>query len=361
MSGSRPATEFWTMAGFRRPEEIAPFARRIEADGWDGLTLHDSQNLWGDPFVYMTAAALATQRLKFNIGTSNPVTRHPAASAAAIASVAALAPGRIGMGIGRGDSAMAYIGGSPASLAHFRSYLQTLRQYLHRQEVDFDAIAGWLDQGRGPSAAVDRLPGGSRLQWLTEADEVVPIEVMATGPKMIQIAARHADTVFLGLGANVERLTWGIALAREAFAGRTDIPRLRIAASAYVAVCDDRAQARAMLADNVSSSARWSAMHGKFVGPGDAAMAATVEKIARDYQMTRHGHAGRQKEPIGDDFIDAFAIAGPVDYCVERIRRLIALGLDKLTLAPPQGDHGEAGRQAYADLIGKVLPQLRAP
>lgn len=352
-------TEFWTICGFRRPEDIAKFARGIEADGWDGLSVHDSQNLWGDPFVYMTIAALATDRLKFGISTSNPVTRHPATSAAAIASVNAIAPGRVRMGIGRGDSVMAYIGGSPSSLAHFRSYLQTLRKYLNRQEVDFESIAGWLEQSAGVEAAVDKMPGGSRLQWLTENDTVVPIDVMATGPKMIEIAARYADSVALGLGADIERLKWGAALAREKAAGRTDTQRVGLSAGVYVAVHDDRTQARAMLADSIASSARWSAMHGKLVGPADDQKAATFRQIANAYQMTRHGHAGKLKTTVDDAFIDTFAIAGPVAYCVERLQEISDLGMDRISIARPVGDFGQAGQRSYRDLVEKVLPELR--
>lgn len=351
--------EFWTITAFRRPEAMATFARGIEGDGWDGLYVHDSQNLWGDPFVYMTLAALATDRLKLGIGTSNPVTRHPATSAAAIASVNAIAPGRISMGIGRGDSAIAYIGGSPSNLAHFRSYLQSLRKYLNRQEVDFASIDGWLKQSAGAEAAVDQMPGTSRLQWLTPEDSVVPIEVMATGPKMIEIAARYADSVFLGLGADMERLRWAVALAREISADRTDIAQFSITATASVAVCDDRSQARAMVADNVASSARWSAMHGKIVGPADEKKAATFKKIADEYQMTRHGHSGRQKEAIDDAFIDNFAIAGPVDYCIERLRQVRDLGVERMVISPPMDDFGEAGERAYRDLISKVIPEVR--
>ena len=64
-----------------------------------------------------TAATLATGRLRLSLSTSNPGTRHPAVAAAAIASVAAMAGPRVRYGIGHGDSALAYVGGAPASVA----------------------------------------------------------------------------------------------------------------------------------------------------------------------------------------------------------------------------------------------------
>ncbi len=44
----------------------------------------------------------------------------------------------------------------------------------------------------------------------------MPVEVVASGPRVTGIAARHADTVVLALGAEPERLAWGIEVARKA-------------------------------------------------------------------------------------------------------------------------------------------------
>jgi 5,10-methylenetetrahydromethanopterin reductase len=44
----------------------------------------------------------------------------------------------------------------------------------------------------------------------------VPVEVSATGHRVIGIGARHAERVMFTLGANIDRLAWGIAEARAA-------------------------------------------------------------------------------------------------------------------------------------------------
>src|SRR5262245_49960405 len=103
--------QFWLPLVFVDPEAMAARARQAEADGWDGVKLADTQCLHGDPFVMMTAGVLATEHLRFSISASNPMTRHPAVAAAAMASLARIAPGRVQYGIGRGDSALAYVGG----------------------------------------------------------------------------------------------------------------------------------------------------------------------------------------------------------------------------------------------------------
>ena len=50
----------------------------------------------------MTTAAVATERLRLSTGVTNPVTRHPAVTAGAAASVQSVSGGRMSLAIGRG-------------------------------------------------------------------------------------------------------------------------------------------------------------------------------------------------------------------------------------------------------------------
>src|SRR3954454_13906148 len=135
----------WTLG---RPNiaSIGAFARRSEEDGGDGLLVADSQNLSGDCFTALALAARETDRLGLGTGVTNPVTRHPAAMAAAIASVHEASGGRAVLGIGRGDSSLAHLGLAPASVAHFAKYVQVLRAYLQGEAVAYDALAPFAPQ-----------------------------------------------------------------------------------------------------------------------------------------------------------------------------------------------------------------------
>src|SRR4051795_8941889 len=101
-------TEFWTNFTSKDAREAPAEARRLEADGWDGAVMVDSQCMFPDVWTYLTACALATNRMKLATGITNPITRHPSVTAAAAASLQLLTNGRAVLGIGRGDSALAY-------------------------------------------------------------------------------------------------------------------------------------------------------------------------------------------------------------------------------------------------------------
>ena len=54
--------EFWTST-VAAPSRSAGFAREVEARGWDGMLVVDSQNLSGDPYVCLALAATASETL----------------------------------------------------------------------------------------------------------------------------------------------------------------------------------------------------------------------------------------------------------------------------------------------------------
>jgi 5,10-methylenetetrahydromethanopterin reductase len=63
-----------------------------------------------DPWVATTLVAEATRTARIALCVTNPVTRQPAVSAAAAASVDLLAPGRVVLGIGTGHSGVRNLG-----------------------------------------------------------------------------------------------------------------------------------------------------------------------------------------------------------------------------------------------------------
>ena len=82
------AAEMWT-PGPGLPGRGADFARRLEAEGWTGMGIVDSQCLSGDPYVAAVMAGAATTTLKVATAVTNSATRHPAVAATAAASVQA--------------------------------------------------------------------------------------------------------------------------------------------------------------------------------------------------------------------------------------------------------------------------------
>ena len=83
------------------PREVQELAGAVERAGFDRLGVSDVA-LWPDTFVVQALCALATERVQIGAMVTNPYSRHPAALAAAVASLQELSGGRAFLGIGVG-------------------------------------------------------------------------------------------------------------------------------------------------------------------------------------------------------------------------------------------------------------------
>lgn len=343
---------------------VGEMAQKLEAAGWDSLGMVDSQNLAPDPYVFLSLAATATDRLKVMTAVTNVVTRHPAVTASSAFTLQAVSEGRFTLGIGRGDSALAHVGRSPARLAWFERYLAAVCGYCRGEDVSFESLPEVPDH---IAPSVDDLnladqPDASRIRWASRRVDPVPVEVAATGKKVIGATARHADRVMFAVGAQPERVAWGVETAKQAAedAGR-DPSTLEF--GAYVnAVChDDPARAREIGRGSASLFIRFSAMHGTVNGPADDAQHDVFTTVHENYDMNHHARdTGSQAEVIPDDFLDTFAIMGSVDHCVDRLGALVELGLDKFSVAGASfGSRDLEAAEAAARFIGEVAPQVR--
>lgn len=353
-------TEFWTNFTSKDAREAPDEARRFEADGWDGAVMVDSQCMFPDVWAYLAVCAQATSRLKLATGVTNPITRHPSVTAAAAASLQMISSGRAVMGIGRGDSALAYVGAQPMSIAAFEHYLDVLQTYLRGEMVDMaDASAMVVNAKVGfDNLAIGSAPTGSSLKWLAEYElPKVPVESYATGPKAIASSARMADRVILGLAAEINRVAWGVDVTRAAAqeAGR----EVGVGCAVIVMPHEDVRVARDLARPTVASMSRFSVMNNKVIGPATEEQTEVLLKIAEVYDMNKHGDAAAQSRVMPDEFVDQFGIVGTVDTCVERLRAFVDLGLDRMTLFFPQGRRPDMAH-SYELLVNEVLPQVHA-
>ena len=342
------------------PRGLARRAERAERAGWAGIGVTDSQNLAGDAWVALALISAATERLEFGTSVTNPITRHPAVTAAAAHALAVDSGGRVTVGIGRGDSALAHLGRAPASVAHTERDVQVLRRYLRGEPVDFEDLG--FSESTAPDVATLGLadtPEASRLVWRGQDDPIVSVEVASTGPKVIAAAARSADRIVFALGADPDRIRWGIETARKARVDAgLDPDGIEFASYLNVICHPEIEQARALVAGGLTTFARFSTMHGSVQGPADEGMRGVMEKLHSSYDMKQHTRADSdQTRALTPEFIDRYAVVGSEETCVARLQEIASLGIGKAILigATSGVDVAEA-RKAEECLARGVLP-----
>jgi 5,10-methylenetetrahydromethanopterin reductase len=293
--------EAW-LHGFAFPHRVVELARRAEDWGFDGLFVADSQNLNAEVWIELALAGAATERLRLGPGVTNPATRHPAVSASAAATLHTETGGRAVLGLGRGDSALTQIGRRPVPPAELEAALEAVQSYLS---------------------------GG--IAWIGELDlPKVPVAVAATGPHVIELAARHAERIDFTVGAEPDRVRWAIETARAAAGDR----EVSLGAFLNVAVHEDRAVARDLVRGSTALFARFATEGAPPDGLSEVTRAG-IERLARDYDESRHGQAAAaHAQALEDDFIDRFALAGPPGEVGQRVSEVMALGLDRVIVVP---------------------------
>jgi 5,10-methylenetetrahydromethanopterin reductase len=341
--GTADAVELWTATGNRAGRASATGAK-AEQDGFDGASFGDTQCLSPDPFVGLAVAAGSTQRLKLGVRVANPVTRHPATVACAIATVHVESNGRAVLGVGRGDSAVAQLGLPAAPVGRRERFVAHVQGYL---------AGGWVEADGVPSA----------LRWLREISlPKVPVDVAATGPAVIAAGVRQAEQVTFNVGADPERLRRAIAVARVACQD-TGRGRDGVSLGAYVNVVahHDRQVAHQLIKGPLAAYAHFSGMPGHPVDALPPEDASVVTALAEHYDSSRHARSGASHVAfIDDDFVERFGVVGSPERCTERLAELVRLGLDRIVIVGPAPDSPPVlAEEARALLVSSVLPELR--
>ena len=328
------SVEFWRMGATPVPStEIERFAREFEDAGWDGLAVGEAHGLLPDPYIVLGQAAAATTTLQLATAVAVPL-RSPLLAASAMATLHGVTGGRTSFSIGRGDGAVKVLKRKPMRVAAFEAYLSQLQAYLRGEDVDVDGVVTSM------ARVYDIDPSLRMTKPL--------VDVAATGPRTVEVAAKTADGVSFSVGADVERLRRSVELVRETCdrIGR-DFASLRLGCYLQVAVTDEDRSAREAIRGLVVTHARFSGWEPKpSADVGEQAHTTyrhalhTMESV---YHSSRGGVAVREggrpgevdfypQEAGGDELIDQFAIAGSAEYCAERLEEIIELGITRFMI-----------------------------
>ncbi len=279
----------------------------LERRDVDSLWLIDSQIAMKDVYVGLTLAAVATSRMRLGHGVTNCVTRHPTVTAGATASLADLAPGRVALGLGAGDSALQSIGQRPSTLAELADALRYFRSVLAGIDGSF--------QGRTYPA--------------TWSGRTIPVYLAVSQRKMCHLAGQLADGAIIMGPADPEYLSlqvgWIEDGLKEAGRKRAEIDLRYVATTS---AHHDEAQALDDVSSWASAQARLLADY-VHVPDGLQQFRAEFQAAKESYDYAHHlsTHADH-RGVISDVLTRRLAVVGTPDECAERLAQLRATGIN---------------------------------
>ena len=299
--------------------QVAAFAREAEEAGFEAAWFGDSQFLWRDVWATMALAAVETERIVLGAAVTNFETRHVAVTASAAATVAELAPGRVRVGVGTGDSAVKTLGRRPTRLARMREQIETLNRLLAAEAERFGDDEFFGER----SMRVRHAPG-----------HPLPIYMGASGPRALALAGEIADgaIVLAGLAPELIRRSLGRVESGAARGGRSRAD-VDIWLAAHAAVTPDEETAARLVKPLCLSSAQLGAAEALRAVGIDLEVPPVVEGI---YPDVTHAENWERAIEVAERYVDdraadryarAFTLAGPAELIAGRVEAALEHGV----------------------------------
>ena len=310
-----------------------------EQHGFEYAWTYDSHVLWQESIPLLAVAARETSKIKLGHFVTNPATREPTVLASAYATLNDISNGRMAMGIGRGDSAVRYIGKQPMKVAEFEAACSMIKQFMNGHEVN------WNDKDL-------------QLKWVRPELPEIPMWIAGYGPKALGVAWRVGDGVIIQL-ADPEIISWIMDTARTAAeAEGRDPAALKCIVGAPSHVTDDLADARdqvrwfpAMVSNHVMD------LIERYGTDGSSVPKALTDFVQarKFYDYNDHSRVGAAHgEFVTDDICDRFCVIGNTEQIKAKLKELEGVGVDQFNIYLMT--HGQEDTlKAYG---GEIIPQF---
>jgi len=340
--------------------------KELEDLGYDAAWVPDTQMQWSDCYAVLALAAANTSRIRLGTGVAIAGTRIAPITAHSIASINALAPGRVFLGIGTGHTAMRIMGMKPMPVKEFREYLRVLRALLHGEEVDFTY--------RGRTRSIRFLDHGPGFR---NTEQPVPVYVAANGPLALQSAGAYGDGLVSLFNERSDTLGYNLGMVKEGAAavGRPIPENFHTTALTASVVLQP---GETLSSDRVIEAAgSWVVCCIHFVyevwqyTKNDEVIPEYFQNLWDEYldhvktmdtpeekrfQEIHAGHCSfyppKERKFITPEAIEGTCLAGEPAAIAEQIRKAATLGLGEVSILPPLAQ----AREQVRDFAEKVIP-----
>ena len=314
-------------------------ARHADTYGYDMVGIADTPGNAMDPWVASTLVAKLNKTSEISICVSNFVTRLPAASAAAIASLDLLAPGRAVLGIGAGHSGTKNIGAGKSTAKQMAEQITFTRRLLRGEEVPVGT-------------------GSAHMPWVKRPSKVF---LAASHPKGLEAGGRTADGMFINYGIQAQHVAESEQLVRNGIAAAGRSPEeVEIWQIAGMDCTPDGEQARQKIGAILAFVA------GYIIGGKDPLTRGVPAEHRDGMAELMHRYSTRpgtqniqavKELGLFDYMSRRFAVCGNPNDCFDQVMAAKAAGVKRLMFSVSVAvDPAEAVRRFGEE----VLPRIRA-
>jgi 5,10-methylenetetrahydromethanopterin reductase len=317
---------------------VGAMAEAADRFGYDMIGIADTPGNAMDPWVAATLVAAETRRARVALCVTNLVTRHPAVSAASIASLDLLAPGRAVLGIGVGHSGTRNLGTASLPPEELAEGVTFVRELLRGRPASY----------RG---------GTAQLPWVERPS---PVFLAASHPRSLKAAGATADGVFVNYGLSAENVRESETTVVEAArtAGR-DADGVEIWQIACLDCHEDGGAARRKIGAILAFVSAY------VMGSGDLARRGLPPEYREPLRELRRRYSTRPGDAdaalvaelgLFDFLARRLAVCGTPDECLAQVRAAQAAGARRLMFSVSLAVDPVRTVQLFGE---NVLPAIR--
>jgi alkanesulfonate monooxygenase SsuD/methylene tetrahydromethanopterin reductase-like flavin-dependent oxidoreductase (luciferase family) len=308
--------------GFAPFPSALAFAREAVEAGASSLWMADHLG-YREPMLTCLAFALATANVRVIPTAVSPFLRHPMPTAMQLATLAEAAPGRVAIALGVGNPLFLRESGEAIEqpLRVTREFVAALRGLWSGEAVAMDALRFRLD--------------GARMMF--NPPQPIPIYLAPIRQQMLKLAGKIGDGVVLSAGLSVGFVKESLAFARSGIS-ESGRPPERFQTACYISflAAPDRGAALATIKKQLAFLLR-----NRFLDENIASTGIRIDQegiiaamSARDFE--------RAQSLIPDEAADAFAVAGTLRDCCDKLQKYSEAGVAEpvlLMAGTPEDQH----------------------
>jgi 5,10-methylenetetrahydromethanopterin reductase len=344
-----------------------------EAAGFTHAWFYDTQLLCSDVYAVMALAAEHTSTMKLGTLVAIPSNRIAPVTASAIATINALAPGRVILGVGTGFTGRNTMGMPPLPVATMVDYIRQVRGLLAGEDVLYreGRYERWI-----------RLLSRDRKVGCINLDDPIPIHVAANAPKALASVGEVGEG-WISVGQDPSGIRSGLAAIEasarahaRSFDGPDGKPYTTLLTTGCILrdgedVGAERVVRRVGPVTLVSVHAIWEAARGGHgFGLQDAGTAAAYDRYIEEYASKKGSPADRryldvheghmlylksgEEAFVAPELIPFLSLTGPPGEVRARCRELAAAGVDNVALQALPG----MGRDLVEEFGREVIAKL---
>ena len=298
--------------GFNSFDDAIALAKDAVQAGATGLWMADHLG-YREAIVSCLGFALATSGARLVPTAISPYLRHPMPTAMQLATLAEAAPGRVAIAIGVGNPL--FLGESGEMIDKpvrvVREFVEALRALWSGEPITIEAHRFRLQ--------------GARMMFRPSAP--IPIYLAPMRQQMLRLAGRIADGVVLSAGISAAYARHSLAIAANgASEAQRDWGVLHSAGYIFMMASDDESRAVETIRRKLAFVLR-----NRFLDENVAYSGIPVDQEAIIAAIAQRDLDGAARL-VSDDAVEAFAVAGDVKKCCEKLAAFIDAGLKELVL-----------------------------